>query len=505
MSPEQWKNSKNVDWRADAYSLGCVAFEMVAGRPPFVAETIGEACAKHLTEEPPRLSSLVFTPAPLDNLIASLLAKHPEQRPSTMRDIGNAFSALATANQLGFAATMPPPSSYGAGMSAPIPMLVPRTEAVHAHAPNTTLGAAAASAPVAKPAGNRTLIFVLLVAIGGLGLIGAMVALVMSSTEDTRAAAVAAREEVVREQARAVEEALAEARKRDAVATPIVTPDAGPVEAPVAGPAALGADEIQAMAAKQTAATTSCFRRAEKTADARVLASVSKITVTFSVAASGTVSDVQLSDNLEATSFGKCLEAKVREWKFRASPGGTFRFTIAKPQIDHAVARAKDPGRSSVADATVANTADDAKASRGEAPVAKPSCDEVSCILQGSLDSYPKGHCCAKFRKGEKKPAVPVEAEASSTASGLPEALDRSMISAGIGAVKSRVAGCAAKSSAKGQVKVSVKVSPDGSVASASIKQTPDPALGSCVASTIQRARFAKTQAGGSFTYPFVF
>ena len=43
MSPEQWQNSAKVDHRADAYSLGCVLFEMVCGRPPFVADSIGES------------------------------------------------------------------------------------------------------------------------------------------------------------------------------------------------------------------------------------------------------------------------------------------------------------------------------------------------------------------------------------------------------------------------------------------------------------------------------
>jgi TonB family protein len=79
------------------------------------------------------------------------------------------------------------------------------------------------------------------------------------------------------------------------------------------------------------------------------------------------------------------------------------------------------------------------------------------------------------------------------------------MISDGVAKVKARVMACGDKSSAKGQVKVSVKVNPDGSVSSVSVKTTPDPGLGNCVQSAMQKASFKKTQNGGSFGYPFVF
>ncbi len=97
MAPEQWKNAAKVDWRADAYSLGCVAFEMTCGRPPFIAETVGEACTMHLTEPPPRARSLVpGIPAVLENLLAALLEKDRERRPASMREIGRAFEEAAS-------------------------------------------------------------------------------------------------------------------------------------------------------------------------------------------------------------------------------------------------------------------------------------------------------------------------------------------------------------------------------------------------------------------------
>ncbi len=79
------------------------------------------------------------------------------------------------------------------------------------------------------------------------------------------------------------------------------------------------------------------------------------------------------------------------------------------------------------------------------------------------------------------------------------------MISDAVAKVKGKVMACGDKSSAKGQVKVSVKVDGSGHVTSVTVKNTPDAALGSCVAAAMQHASFAKTQSGGSFGYPFMF
>ncbi|TMQ11162.1 MAG: DUF4339 domain-containing protein [Deltaproteobacteria bacterium] len=129
-------------------------------------------------------------------------------------------------------------------------------------------------------------------------------------------------------------------------------------------------------------------------------------------------------------------------------------------------------------------------------------CDEVSCVL----NSY-EGACCAKFRKSGGKAPAPSSGGAppAGPKSDVPESLDRTMISDGVAKVKARAMACGDKSPTKGQVKVSVKVSPDGHVVNVAVKNSPDPGLGNCVAGVMQQAKFARTQSGGSFSYPFQF
>jgi predicted Zn finger-like uncharacterized protein len=132
-------------------------------------------------------------------------------------------------------------------------------------------------------------------------------------------------------------------------------------------------------------------------------------------------------------------------------------------------------------------------------PAPSGSCDEVSCVL-----SNYEGACCAKLKRGGSRPAGG-GTRPSSGGGDVPDRLDRAMITEGVNKVKARVLACGDRSSAKGTVKVSVKVSPDGVVTSVNVTQTPDPALGSCVGSAMQRASFRKTASGGSFGYPWVF
>ena len=91
MAPEQCRGGAAIDARADLYAVGCLLFELLTGRPPFVADGDGEVMAMHIYEPPPRLSNLApQLPVELDALIAKLLTKDPADR------IPSAAYALAT-------------------------------------------------------------------------------------------------------------------------------------------------------------------------------------------------------------------------------------------------------------------------------------------------------------------------------------------------------------------------------------------------------------------------
>ena len=81
MSPEQASAEAEVDGRTDIYSLGCVLYEMVAGRPPFTGATPHAVVARHLTEPPPPLRAAGRrVPPALERVILIAMAKSPDDR-----------------------------------------------------------------------------------------------------------------------------------------------------------------------------------------------------------------------------------------------------------------------------------------------------------------------------------------------------------------------------------------------------------------------------------------
>ncbi|MCX6907532.1 MAG: bifunctional serine/threonine-protein kinase/formylglycine-generating enzyme family protein [Verrucomicrobia bacterium] len=84
ISPEQARAAKDMDFRADIYSLGCTLFHMLTGRPPFDAEDILSIMMKHVSEPPPVISEIwPECPPSLAALLGRMLAKDRNARPAS--------------------------------------------------------------------------------------------------------------------------------------------------------------------------------------------------------------------------------------------------------------------------------------------------------------------------------------------------------------------------------------------------------------------------------------
>ncbi|MEL6180297.1 MAG: AAA family ATPase, partial [Myxococcota bacterium] len=80
MSPEQIRAAP-VDARTDLYALGCVLYEILSGRPPFIGPTAMSVMLKHLGQDPKPLSILIpWISKPLEALVMGLLHKEPRDR-----------------------------------------------------------------------------------------------------------------------------------------------------------------------------------------------------------------------------------------------------------------------------------------------------------------------------------------------------------------------------------------------------------------------------------------
>ena len=95
VAPEQIAGEE-IDGRADVYSLGCVLYECLVGQPPFRRDSEIAVVFAHLEGEPLAPSAQrPELPAALDAVIARALAKEPEQRYSSCRELAQAALAVA--------------------------------------------------------------------------------------------------------------------------------------------------------------------------------------------------------------------------------------------------------------------------------------------------------------------------------------------------------------------------------------------------------------------------
>ncbi len=158
VSPEQGEGKKDVDLRADIYSLGCTLFHLVAGRPPYGGETAMAVMLKHVTAPIPDPQHVwPGFPAELARVVVRMMAKSPAGRQQTygevLTDLRRAYDAITTATVPQVVAVTqqpqkppPPPRPH----PKPVPVVDPSAPTMILPVPDAQSAAAPASESESK-------------------------------------------------------------------------------------------------------------------------------------------------------------------------------------------------------------------------------------------------------------------------------------------------------------------------------------------------------------------
>jgi serine/threonine protein kinase len=161
MAPEQAKNSSTVDRRADLYGLGCTFYYLLTGRPPFPDGTAIEKILKHQVDPPPPLQAVrPDVSEELAQVVSKLMAKRPDDRFQSARELADALAPLARYGRGGPPGGGGQPTSAKSGTYPSARQKTParprRRNTSRAATPPTNGGPVAPSEPTPRPARGRT-------------------------------------------------------------------------------------------------------------------------------------------------------------------------------------------------------------------------------------------------------------------------------------------------------------------------------------------------------------
>ncbi len=192
MAPEQWVLPGDVTDRADVYGLGCVLFQAVAGHTPFGGSafpSVADRKHAHLITAPPPLRTLrPDCPVEMADLVAEMLSKRADSRPSAA-DVSRRLAVMTTGpNRLAKLVEqvrLAPGSAFQDGaptVLAPNAPADPDADATRPRIPDPDPPSAVEeiappSAPAVLPNRPRWVVVLVVLAVVGLLLIGGLVAI----------------------------------------------------------------------------------------------------------------------------------------------------------------------------------------------------------------------------------------------------------------------------------------------------------------------------------------
>jgi hypothetical protein len=97
MAPEQAAGDPATNHRADLYSFGCMAYELLTGRPPFAGLSPHKLFAAHMGEKPVPVAEVrVDTPSALNDIVMLCLEKEPDRRPQSAAEVAKVLDTVTS-------------------------------------------------------------------------------------------------------------------------------------------------------------------------------------------------------------------------------------------------------------------------------------------------------------------------------------------------------------------------------------------------------------------------